>query len=259
MALRIVPVTVGIGVAAGAGKILASLATVSPGIRVELFARPGTIPPGSAAFTVREDAKPGERLVRALMDGEIDAAVRGTLPSSTTLACLKKAAGVSHLVRIALLETADGRKFLLAPVGVDEGWTVDEKVEMVERGREMAPALGLPPTVAVLSGGRKGDRGRHPQVDRSLAEAEQVAELTKASHAEILIEDAVGRYGMVLAPDGISGNLIFRTLVLLGGGKGHGAPVVNIGSTFVDTSRATPDYGRAINLAASLAKRKKST
>jgi len=259
MALRVVPLTVGIGVAAGAGKVLASLASVSPGIRVELFARPGTIPPGTVAVTVREDGEPEEQLVRALMDGKIDAAVRGTLPSSTTLACLKRAAGVTHLVRIALLETADGRRFLLAPVGVDEGWTIDEKVEMVERGREMAPAVGLPPTVAVLSGGRKGDLGRHEQVDRSLADAERVAGLTKATPWEILIEDAVGRFGMVLAPDGISGNLIFRTLVLLGGGKGHGAPVVNIGSTFVDTSRATPDYGRAINLAASLAKRKKST
>ncbi|MDD1657578.1 MAG: methanogenesis marker protein Mmp4/MtxX [Methanomicrobiales archaeon] len=259
MALRVVPLTVGIGVAAGAGKVLASLASVSPGIRVELFARPGTIPPGTVAVTVREDGEPEEQLVRALMDGKIDAAVRGTLPSSTTLACLKRAAGVTHLVRIALLETADGRRFLLAPVGVDEGWTIDEKVEMVERGREMAPAVGLPPTVAVLSGGRKGDLGRHEQVDRSLADAERVAGLTKATPWEILIEDAVGRFGMVLAPDGISGNLIFRTLVLLGGGHGHGAPVVNVGRTFVDTSRATPDYARAINLAASLAKREKST
>jgi putative methanogen marker protein 4 len=259
MALRILPVTVGIGVAAGAGKVLASLSAVSPGIRVELFARPGTIPEGAAAVAVRESGEPGERLVRALMDREIDAAVRGTLPSSTTLSALKRAAGVPHLVRIALLETADGRRFLLAPVGVDEGWTVAEKVEMVERGREMAPYVGLPPTVAVLSGGRKGDAGRHVQVDRSLAEAEQVAGLTKSIHGEILIEDAVGRYGMVLAPDGISGNLIFRTLVLLGGGHGHGAPVVNIGRTFVDTSRATPEYARAINLAASLAKREKST
>jgi putative methanogen marker protein 4 len=255
MALRIIPVTVGIGVGVGAGKVLASLAAVSPGIRVELFARPGTILPGTTDVIVREDGKPEERLVRALMAGEIDAAVRGTLPSSTTLSFLKKAAGVPHLIRIALLETADGRRFLLAPVGVDEGWTVAEKVEMVERGREMAPLVGLPSTVAVLSGGRMGDAGRHEQVDRSLAEAERVAGLTKATHGEILIEDAVGRFGMVLAPDGISGNLIFRTLVLLGGGHGHGAPVVNIGRIFVDTSRATPDYARAVNLAASLAKR----
>jgi len=259
MALRVVPVTVGIGVAAGADRVLASLAAVSDDIRVELFARPGTVPPGTPRVAVREDPHPEERLVRALMAGEIDAAVRGTLPSSTTLSALKRAAGLPGLLRIAFLETQDGRRFLLAPVGVDEGWTIAEKVELVERGREMAAAVGLPPTVAVLSGGRKGDLGRHEQVDRSLAEAERVAALTTSIHAEILIEDAVGRFGMILAPDGISGNLIFRTLVLLGGGHGHGAPVVNLRETFVDTSRATPDYARAINLAAALAKRKKST
>jgi putative methanogen marker protein 4 len=258
MALRTLPVTVGIGVGAGAERVLESIAGISPDIRVELFSRPGTIPAGAAPAAVKEGGEPEERLVRALMDGEIDAAVRGTLSSSLTLSLLKRAANVPYLVRIALLETADGRRFLLAPVGVDEGWTVAEKVEMVARGREMAALLGLPPTVTVLSGGRAGDVGRHERVDRSLAEAEQVARLSGATHGEILIEDAVGRSGMILAPDGISGNLIFRTLVLLGGGHGHGAPVVIIGRIFVDTSRASPDYTRAINLAATLAKWKKS-
>jgi predicted methyltransferase MtxX (methanogen marker protein 4) len=56
----------------------------------------------------------------------------------------------------------------------------------------------------------------------------------------------------VIAPDGITGNLIFRTLALLGGGRGHGAPVVNIDRIFVDTSRASADYTNAIMLAKSL-------
>ncbi|MDD1717629.1 MAG: phosphotransacetylase, partial [Methanoregulaceae archaeon] len=50
----------------------------------------------------------------------------------------------------------------------------------------------------------------------------------------------------------ISGNLIFRTLVFLGAGKGHGAPVINIDKIFVDTSRASPDYTNAILLAEKL-------
>jgi predicted methyltransferase MtxX (methanogen marker protein 4) len=145
--------------------------------------------------------------------------------------------------------------FLLAPVGVDEGWTVAEKVELVERGRELAARLGLPGEVAVLSGGRLGDVGRHPAVDRTLADAELVARLTGATHREILIEEAIGAGGMILAPDGISGNLIFRTLVHLGEGRGYGAPVVNIDRIFVDSSRASPDYGNALITASKLAKR----
>ncbi len=70
---------------------------------------------------------------------------------------------------------------------------------------------------------------------------------------EILIEDAVVEHSIIIAPDGISGNLIFRTLALLGGGRAHGAPVANLSRIFVDTSRASSDYSNAIFLAAALA------
>jgi putative methanogen marker protein 4 len=203
----------------------------------------------------RESDRPEEALVADLMEGRIDGAVRGTLPANDTLRCLKKACHVDRLERVALLETADGVQFLLAPVGVDEGWTVSEKLAFVTKAREVARALGLPERVAVLSGGRFGDVGRHPTVDRSLADAELVARLGNAEHCEIRIEDAVGRCGVIIAPDGISGNLIFRTLTFLGKGAGHGAPVVNIDRIFVDTSRASPDYTSAVLLAASMAER----
>jgi putative methanogen marker protein 4 len=201
---------------------------------------------------VVEHENPEQALVNDLIAGRIDAAVRGTLPSNSTLKALKAATGVDHLERIALLETVNGTKFLLAPVGVDEGWTVEEKLELIKKGRAIARKFGLPDKVGVLSGGRQGDVGRHPQVDASMAEAAIVARLGDATHCEILIEDAVRTCGLVIAPDGISGNLIFRTLTLLGGGHGHGAPVVNIDRIFVDTSRASPNYANALLLAASL-------
>jgi putative methanogen marker protein 4 len=168
------------------------------------------------------------------------------------LKALKKAAGVDHLERIALLETVAGKKFLLTPIGVDEGWTVGEKLELINKGRIIARKFNLPEKVGVLSGGRLGDVGRHPQVDASMADAELLARLGNATHCEILIEDAVETCGLIIAPDGISGNLVFRTLVFLGGGQGHGAPVVNISRIFVDSSRASPNYANALLLAASL-------
>jgi predicted methyltransferase MtxX (methanogen marker protein 4) len=116
----------------------------------------------------------------------------------------------------------------------------------------IAKKFGLPEKVGVLSGGRLGDIGRHKQVDSSMADAELVARLTGAGHCEILIEDAIETCGLLIAPDGISGNLVFRTLVFLGGGHGHGAPVVNISKIFVDTSRASPNYTNALLLAVSL-------
>lgn len=252
------PVTVGLGAVSPDERILTTIRAVGREVDLILFSRPGTAGSFGEGVTVVEAEEPEAALIDALAAGRIDAAVRGTLPASSTLAALKLAAGVDHLERIALLETADGHLFLLAPVGVDEGWTVREKVQFVERGRDIARSFGLSGGVAVLSGGRLGDLGRHPAVDRTMADAELVARLTGAEHTEILIEEAARRYGMVVAPDGISGNLIFRTLTFLGAGAGHGAPVVNIDKIFVDTSRASADYTNAVMLAKSLAESQRS-
>jgi len=247
-------VTIGVGAGEEPEKVLASARDNPVTARVTIYCRPGTFPRGTGNIVTVESEHPEVTLVEDLFSGKIQAALRGSLPASATLSVLKKTAGVDRLERAALLETASHQLFFLAPVGVDEGWTVQEKVALVEKVRRLAEKFGLPPRVAVLSGGRFGDVGRHPQVDRSLADAELVAKLTGATHYEILIEEAIIHAGVIIAPDGITGNLIFRTLTFLGSGQGHGAPVVNIDKIFVDTSRASPDYANAIRLAESMLK-----
>jgi putative methanogen marker protein 4 len=245
---------IGIGIAEDPEKVLLSAEKVSGPFGITCYCQPGRIQrkPVTTSVSIVEDPHPEQVMIDDLMAGRIDAAVRGTLPSNTTLKALKKAEGVDRLERIALLETAQGKKFLLTPVGVDEGWTVPEKVELIGKGRIIAKKFGLPEKVGVLSGGRLGDIGRHKQVDASMADAELVARIAGAEHSEILIEDAVRDCGLIIAPDGISGNLVFRTLTFLGNGFAHGAPVVNISKIFVDTSRASPNYTNALLLAASL-------
>ncbi|MCK9579869.1 MAG: methanogenesis marker protein Mmp4/MtxX [Methanoregula sp.] len=245
---------IGIGIADDAEKVIASIPDLAGKCEIVCYCHPGTLSTIPIPVNVRiiEHLQPEQALVDDLASGAIDAAVRGTLPSNTTLKALKFAMGVDHLERIALLETSRGQKFLLTPVGVDEGWTVGEKVDLIRKGRVIAKKFGISDKVGVLSGGRLGDVGRHEQVDASMADAELVARLSGAEHCEILIEDAIRTCGLIIAPDGISGNLIFRTLTFLGAGYGHGAPVVNISKIFVDTSRASPNYTNALLLAVSL-------
>jgi len=245
---------IGIGAGSQVKKVVASIRGLTRDITVICYAPSGTRDQFPADVCVVEHDQPEQALVSDLASGVIDAAVRGTLPASSTLTLLKRAMGVERLERVALLETGNGARFLLAPVGVDEGWTISEKLALIEKSRTVARRFDLDERTAVLSGGRMGDVGRHERVDTTLAEAELVARLAGADHAEILIEDAVRDHGIIIAPDGICGNLIFRTLVLLGGGVGHGAPIVNIDRIFVDTSRASPDYANAILLASSLVK-----
>ncbi len=235
---------IGIGAGIDAGKVMSSILTAEQ----RGYGRP-------RAF------ESAEGLVEALKDGDIDAAVRGSMGSTPVLKSLKEVFGVERVLRIALLETGRGHLFFLAPVGIDEGWTVDQKVEFITLGQHILERLDFPIKFSVLSGGRLSDRGRHSTVDGTISAAEEVVELcTKkgmhVDHSEILIEDAVQDHSFILAPDGISGNLIFRTLHFLGGTRAFGAPVINIERVFVDTSRAKTDYVDSIALASALASHK---
>ena len=195
-----------------------------------------------------------EKLVDDLISGKIDAAVRGDMSSSVLLPLLKKKMGVPELERIVLLEPVGGKLVIAAPVGIDEGWTVDQKYDLVVKSIELMKRIGMGTKIAVMSGGRKDDIGRHPTVDNTIKDALELVDRLNsegydAYHAEILIENAVEDADLIIAPDGISGNLIFRTMHLIGGALALGAPIINIDKVFIDTSRAKKDYKDSIALA----------
>lgn len=199
---------------------------------------------------------PEETLASLLADGKVDGCVRGNLDASRAISSLRKAFPKERMCRAVLLETKN-RFFLLAPVGIDEGKNAKEKLEIIKKGAALLSRLGMEPEVGVLSGGRKEDAARSVKIRKSIEKAEKVTEKARAlginaTNYQILIEDAVQRSNLIIAPDGVSGNLIFRTLVFLGSGKGWGAPVL-MEKVFVDTSRAKKDYIRPIKLACALA------
>ncbi len=203
-----------------------------------------------------------ELLVDDLISGKIDAAVRGDMSSSVLLPILKRKMGVQELERIVLLEPVGGKLVIAAPVGIDEGWTVEQKYNLAVKSIELMKRIGMGTKIAVMSGGRKDDIGRHPTVDNTIKDALALVDRLNsegydAYHAEILIENAVEDADLIIAPDGISGNLIFRTMHLIGGASALGAPIINIDKVFIDTSRAKKDYKDSIALAMRLTEGKK--
>ncbi len=197
------------------------------------------------------------KMLDSLKSGNIDGAVRGTLSAKDTLSRLKSQFGVNSIQRIAVMIMDDEKIVLLAPVGIDEGQSVREKKELAVYGRELLRMLGEEVHLGVLSGGRLEDLGRSPLIDESL---ERGKILTKESldmgisstHYGILLEDALSSSNFIMAPDGISGNLIFRALYFFGGVGSAGAPVSNLPRVYVDTSRAKTDYSDSIALASAL-------
>jgi len=205
--------------------------------------------------------EPEQELVNLLMNGKVDAAIRGSLPASSTLSYLKVRSGITNPARVALLKPVDLDPFLFAPVGIDEGDNLDDRLRLIENGIRILESFEMDVRIGILSGGRLGDTGRSERVDRSLEEGEALVEAVSqmgypASHHEILIEDAVRESNLIIAPDGISGNLIFRTLTFLGRGSAWGAAVhYELGKVFVDTSRAGGSYTGSVMFAAALSKR----
>jgi len=192
-------------------------------------------------------------LVDDLFSGNIEAAVRGDMPSSGLLNVLKRKADVKELERLAIMEIKR-KPIFLAPVGIDEGWTVAQKFSIAERAVDLMEELGADTTIAVMSGGRTEDTGRNSVVDKTIRDAMELVTLLNESgydayHAEILIESAVEDADLIIAPDGVTGNLIFRVMHFIGDAVALGAPVMNIEKIFVDTSRAKTDYIDSIILA----------
>ncbi len=134
-------------------------------------------------------------MAQHLKEGRIDAAVRGDLDSKQAMLAVKRVFGLERLERMVMVQPRGGSVFLLAPVGVDEGATIEEKVDMVRRGVALLRRMGVAPSIGIMAGGRASDIGRCPVVDRTIHEAESIVTILKgqgleAENVHILIEEA---------------------------------------------------------------------
>ena len=204
-----------------------------------------------------------DELVKLLFNGCADAAIRGSLSASKIMIKLREK--YPKIARASFIDLK-GHKFLLAPVGIDEGADLKQKLLIAEEGSQFLTSIGIKPKIGILSGGRPQDYGRSTKIDDSLEEGELLTSLINkesidAKHYFILIEDAIREgVNLIIAPDGICGNLIFRTLVLLGDGKSHGAVTLGMNEIYVDTSRSqdVEGYKNALKFAYYLANLKKT-
>ena len=188
---------------------------------------------------------PTSEIVNYLNNNLISCAIRGSLSSSKFLKNLDVILNISDIDRLALLETNSGHQFFFGPVGVDECNSLNNKKLFIEKALTELSTLNIEPKISILSGGRLGDIGRNVDVDKNIKEAQELVDFFKLEkpdleieHTEILIEKAIeNKSNLILAPNGISGNLIYRTLVHLGGGKAYGAIYMGIDYNIIDTSR----------------------
>lgn len=203
--------------------------------------------------------KSEDELIHMLLNNEVDAAIRGSLNAGKIMKVLKEEYGRT-IYRVSLLDI-DGHKFFLGPVGIDEGDNFKDKLNIIKLGAEFLSMLGITPRIGVISGARLQDIGRSQKVDVFIDDSKKLIETIKDKYLikHYLIEESIkDKANLILAPDGISGNLIFRTLVFLGSTRSYGAVTLGIDKIFMDTSRSQSidGYIRALEFSYYLARLK---
>ncbi|WNY27691.1 methyltransferase [Methanolapillus ohkumae] len=202
-------------------------------------------------FQIIDTNEPEEKLVSLLMSGEVDAAIRGTAKAGDSLSRLKNACDIHEIHRIAILLTKQGNPYFFAPVGIDEGMTAEDKVKFICLGTHLLKRLGVSPCVGLISAPTAAGKAESEIILAAMKE--------KGIHAvdyHMNLEKAFENSNYIIAPNGISGNLIFRALTFLGGGDGLGAPILMDHHVFVDTSRSAGHYTKAIMVASALSKKR---
>ena len=228
-----------------------------------------------------------DELIDAFKNPNVDAVIRGSLKASKVMKAIKTFKSDSKINRTTYINTKDDDnfskdyEFLLAPVGIDEGKNIDEKITLAIQAANFMQYIGNMPKIAILAEGRKDDLGRSERIDESLKSSEELTELlinefknldnfdndsedsTKnysIKNYYILLEQAIeDGNNIILANDGIFGNILFRTLVLLDSWPSYGAVTLGIDEIFIDTSRdqSVEGYLRSLKLAYKLAKLRK--
>lgn len=206
-----------------------------------------------------------DSLVKSISDKNIDAVVRGSLPASNIINSLKNQYPQYHINRATFIEN-DNYKLLIAPVGIDEGKTINERLILTEQCVEFFKKLNIEPKIAILAKGRSDDYNRTESIDESLKNSEILTTELKKKYPEyqvknyyILFEKALNdKFNIILAPDGVIGNILFRSLVLVNKWPSMGAISLGIPNIYIDTSRdqSIEGYYRSLKLAYYLCKNK---
>ena len=201
-----------------------------------------------------------EDLIKAAFDRNIDAVIRGSLSASNIIAKLKER--YPHLSRATYINNGE-QEFLLTPVGIDEGNTVEDKFRIALNCIDFLKQVEKTPKIAILAEGREDDFGRDSSVSNSIKDSRKLTKLLSENTDEdvknyhILIEKAVqDKRNIIIAPNGRVGNIIFRTMVLLNSWPSYGAVTFGIDGIYIDTSRdqSVEGYLRSLIFANNLAK-----
>ncbi|MDH4330692.1 MAG: hypothetical protein OEV93_04025 [Candidatus Moranbacteria bacterium] len=204
----------------------------------------------------------GRNMVLDYKNGKIDQFVRGQVDDFGMIQEFKKQFDIPEDEKrlcLALLEDAHQREFFLTMGSNPEGQTLEDKVRILEGScKWMKEEFGVDPRVAVMATCRPDSVGKDPVMTKSYEDAEYLVKHLKemgyeAKNIHIELQNALPWANVIAPSNGTIGNQIFRSMVLLGGGKNKLTPTIFSKGAYEDDSRNETDWYPHILFACALA------
>ncbi|MBA7490651.1 hypothetical protein ES702_01192 [subsurface metagenome] len=204
--------------------------------------------------------EPEKRLAEMLAKEEVDGIIRGTIDDFKTLETYQSLVGkekAKNEIELALIEDAFERQFYISEGSNPRGWNRKEKMKQVQGVvKFMQEELGIKPKIGFLTGIRhetyQKRKGSKKWPIKYLNETYEDAEygvkyfkkrgLKAKNYAIELNAAAEEGCNLIVPPNGMTGNQIFRALCLIGGGKLLTASRANLPHPYEDNSRNEKDF-----------------
>ncbi len=201
-----------------------------------------------------------KELAKTLFNEEVEGIVRGTIDDFKTFEAYSALIGdkkSKEILGLALMEDFYGRQFFISNGSNPHGWTNEEKIRDCEGVIEfMKTELGIKPKIGFITGVRHETYARKKGIkegvqgilNQTYEDAEFIVDYfakkgIDARNYAIEIETALkDGCNIIVPPNGMVGNQIFRTLVLVGGGKMLTGSRANLPHPYEDNSRSETDF-----------------
>lgn len=204
--------------------------------------------------------EPEKNLAKMLFNKELEGIVRGTIDDFKTFEAYQALTGqekTKEMAGLGLVEDFYGHQFFLSSGSNPSGWTKEEKIKDCKGIiKFMRDELGIKPKIGFITGVRhetyerrkEAKEGVQKILNQTYEDANFIIDyFTKqkieAKNYTIEIETALKEgCNIIVPPNGMVGNQIFRTLVLIGGGKLLTGSRANLPHPYEDNSRSETDF-----------------
>ena len=203
---------------------------------------------------------PEQKLAETLFNQEIDGIIRGTIDDFKTFKAYESLIGKAKAKKmriLGLMEDFYGRQFFVSEGSNPRGWTKQEKIKACESIiKFMKEELRIKPKIGFITGVRHETYKREKNVkewpqsylnqtykDANYCVKYFLKKKIQAKNYAIETETALkDNCNIIVPPNGLVANQIFRTLVLIGGGKLLTASRINLPHPYEDNSRNEIDF-----------------